>query len=131
LGKHLNRARLHDVNGVFREPISILEAEQLVDSGAAMRLSRLKERPLRVKLLVARPVQPAAGSGCTSPASITAADMLAAVGITKGPGGVNWSRVNAARAKIEAFRVDRSAGKPRESSVAAVTSASGCSMRLL
>ena len=117
MGRHLNRVRLHNVNGAFLEPISLTDAEWLLDSGAAMRLSRLKERPVRIKLLASRPTQPRAGSGCTSPASITAADMEAAVGITKGLGGVNWGRVNAARAKIEAFRAV---------SVIAVTSAGGC-----
>ena len=91
MGRHLNRVRLHNVNGAFLEPISLTDAEWLLDSGAAMRLSRLKERPVRIKLLASRPTQPRAGSGCTSPASITAADMEAAVGITKGLGGVNWN----------------------------------------
>jgi hypothetical protein len=65
-------------------------------------------------------------SSCASPASITEADMLAAVGITKGPGGVNRARVNAARAKIEAFRASPRVRGVQELSVAAVTSAGGC-----
>jgi hypothetical protein len=129
LGQHNNRAILYDVNGNFRTTISTSEAERLADFGDAMRVSRLKERPLRVRLLISRPAQPRPGaptSGCTSAASITAADTEAAVGITRGPGGANMGRVKLARAKIDAFRVVQRAGKGRESRVAAVTSAGGC-----
>jgi hypothetical protein len=103
---------LYDINGDFRTTLPISKAERLVDFGDAVRVSLLKERPLRIRLSILRPAQPKAYvpmSGCSSPASITKTDMEAAVGITKGSGGVNRGRVNAARAKIEAFRVDRSA----------------------
>jgi hypothetical protein len=123
LGQHKNRAMLYDINGKFLTTEPIAEAERLVDFGDAIRLSRPQERPLRIRLLAARPTKPRAGSGCTFPASITESDMLAAVGITKGPGGVNRGRVNAARAKIEAFRASPRVRGVQELSVAAVTSA--------
>ncbi len=75
MGKHLNRARLYDVNGEFREAMPMAEAERYVDFGRARRLSRPGERPIRIQLLQGRSSIPQTGtptSGCTAPACLTA-----------------------------------------------------------
>jgi hypothetical protein len=86
LGRHLNRARMYDLNGNFRTMLPTAEAEQLLDAGDAIRASRANERPLRIKLLAGRRWQPrpySPTSGCTSPACITARESeLNALGAT-------------------------------------------------
>jgi hypothetical protein len=66
---------MYDVNGNFLTALPTVEAELLVDSGHARRISRPKETPLRITLLAARRWQPtpySPTSGCTAPACITA-----------------------------------------------------------
>ncbi len=108
LGRHANRAVLRDVNTKFLTTIPVAEAEALIDSGAAERISPRNERPMRIRLLLSI-IQPGLNSptaGCTAPAAITASDMEACVGITRGELGApaNRGRVKAAQAKIAAWR---------------------------
>ena len=105
MGRHANRARLFDVNGKFLTTISSAEAEELQDSGAAIRTSARNERPLRIRFkepLMADQMSKSPTSGCRFPAALTSVDMEACVGITPGELGapVNYGRMKAARSKI-------------------------------
>ena len=115
MGRHANRAVLRDVNRKFLTTIPVAEAEALIDSGAAERISPRNERPLRIRLLlsITQPMLNCPTSGCTAPAAITASDMEANVGITRGAMGAsaNRGRVKAAQAKIAAWRSVGSAGQ--------------------
>ena len=108
LGRHANRAVLRDVNRKFLTTIPVAEAEALIDSGAAERISPRYERPLRIRLLlsITEPRLNSPTAGCPAPAAITASDMEANVGITRGEVGAlaNRGRIKAAQAKVAAWR---------------------------
>jgi hypothetical protein len=104
LGKHQNRARVYDINGIFRTTLTTVEAEKWLDSGDAIRTSRPNERPLRIVLMVARQWQPkpySPTSGCTSSACITAREAeLNALGSTHLTAGQDRAALKRVQAKI-------------------------------
>jgi hypothetical protein len=95
---------MYDLNGNFRTTLPTAEAEQLLDSGDAIRTSRPNERPLRIKLLGARQWQPkpySPTSGCTSSACITAREsVLNALGATHLTAGPDRAALRRVQAKI-------------------------------
>jgi hypothetical protein len=95
---------MYDVNGNFLTALPTVEAELLVDSGHARRVSRPKEAPLRITLLAARRWQPtpySPTSGYTSPACITARESeLNALGATGLAAGADRPALRCVQAKI-------------------------------
>ena len=49
LGRHSNRARMYDANGNFVTALPNVEAERLVESGHATRVSRPHNTPLKAE----------------------------------------------------------------------------------
>src|SRR2546426_921664 len=95
---------MYDVKGNFLTALPSSEAEQLLESGHATRVSRTKETPLRIKLVAARRWQPTVyspTSGCTSPACITARESeLNALGAIRLASGADRAALRRVRAKI-------------------------------
>ncbi len=73
MARHAHRAHVYSVNGERLRSIPRAEAQQMVDDGFALRLSRLKSDVLVIKLKYARNER-------TDPATITKAEMEANVG---------------------------------------------------
>ncbi len=101
MARHAYRARVYSVNGERLRSIPRREAEEMVDSGQAIRLSRLKAPELVIQLRHARNER-------SDPATITLAEVEANAGV-RGPRQRNRDKVkignfvDKAMTKIEAW----------------------------
>lgn len=75
MSRHANRAVVESCNGERLKAIGILEAEEMVESGIAIRISRLKAPQLKIKLK-----HPRSPDRLLAQASITFSEMRANAG---------------------------------------------------